>query len=189
VRGSCGGHPREELTPFRYTDAVFSQQQLIGTNPVTLESASKDWMDGFTAVASKQANQLAVDILTGRASDSDPNDSFYVQDYSWFRQATGLGPSDLMQSDDGLRKSSAPVALFRLTAKGGKLHPLAICIDFKGSLASSVVLFNNRLRVTDDRPDESSDWPWRYAKTVVQCGDWHRHEIGVHLTESHFIEE
>jgi hypothetical protein len=189
VRGSCGGHPREELTPFRYTDAVFSQQQLIGTNPVTLESASKDWMDGFTAVASKQANQLAVDILTGRASDSDPNDSFYVQDYSWFRQATGLGPSDLMQSDDGLRKSSAPVALFRLTAKGGKLHPLAICIDFKGSLASSVVLFNNRLRVTDERPDESSDWPWRYAKTVVQCADWHRHEIGVHLTESHFIEE
>lgn len=162
---------------------------MTGTNPVTLEIASAKWIEAFKTAALAQKNQAMADIISGKASDSDGRDSFYVQDYSWFRKAVGLGPTDTIQSDDGSRKTSAPVVLFRLTGANGKLHPLAICIDFKVSLDQLVTIFNKRLRETDSRSGEETDWPWRYAKTVFHSADWHRHEIGVHLTESHFVEE
>ncbi|KAG8823413.1 hypothetical protein FRC17_009342 [Serendipita sp. 399] len=172
-----------------YTDDVFAQQQFTGVNPTTIESASAEWIDRFRTAACVQSNWKADRILAGTAPDSDPQDSFYIQDNSYFREAVDVAPDTLLQSHDHQRFACATVSLFHLTAKNGKLHPIAICLDYKCSIKKSVVIFNQRLRVADDTSCEATDWPWRYAKTCAQVADWTRHEITVHLVNTHFVEE
>lgn len=82
----------------------------------------------------------------------------------------------------------AAVTLFQLH-DDGKLHPIAITIDYRGTMADSVTIFNQRMSPADSTRGEATDWPWRYAKTCAQVSDWYRHEITVHLTETHFVEE
>lgn len=83
----------------------------------------------------------------------------------------------------------ASVCLFHLELTTGRLHPFAIIIDYKDKIEDSVVIFNQRLRESDDNIDQAKDWPWRYAKTCAQVSDWTRHEVTVHLVNTHFIEE
>ncbi|KAG8677987.1 hypothetical protein FRC09_020220 [Ceratobasidium sp. 395] len=99
----------------------------------------------------------------------------------------GLLNDQELLSGDG-RYGAAPVALFHLGANG-HLHPLAIAIDYKGSLAESVVIFNKHLTPSADLVEEAKDWPWRYAKTCVQSADWLRHEVVIHLVNTHLVEE
>ena len=53
----------------------------------------------------------------------------------------------------------------------------------------SVTIFNKRMSPSDSTSGEKDDWPWRYAKTCAQVTDWMRHELTVHLTLSHLVEE
>lgn len=53
----------------------------------------------------------------------------------------------------------------------------------------SVTIFNKQLDPSDSTDKEKTDWPWRYAKTCAQVADWVRHEVTVHLVNTHFIEE
>jgi hypothetical protein len=78
--------------------------------------------------------------------------------------------------------------LFRLE-DDGMLHPIAIVLDYKGDMASSVTIFNRRFRSTDSKANEETDWPWRYAKMCAQSSDWLRHEVTIHLTNTHLVEE
>ena len=78
--------------------------------------------------------------------------------------------------------------MFHLGSQG-KLHPLSIIIDYRGSIASSVVVFNDRLDASASTYSEATNWPWRYAKMCAQAADWTRHEITVHLTNCHCVEE
>jgi hypothetical protein len=165
--------------PDWWTDAVFAQQQFVGTNPTTIEKADL-WVKAFAELA--QSNTEMYRLLLG---DAD----FFVQDCSYFRAAVGADAHADMVSNDGTKHLPAAVTLFQLT-HGGVLHPLAIALDFKGSLGSlrdSVVIFNKRVSPTDPEPED--DWPWRYAKTCAQVSDWLRHEITVHLVNAHFVEE
>jgi hypothetical protein len=165
-----------------YTDSVFAQQQLTGVNPTTLTLASSDWIQQFQTAAQAQSKGAMVELITSATG------SLYIQDCSYFRQAVGVGPNNELKSEDGEIFACAPVSLFHLQSDG-KLHPLAIVIDFKTSIANSVVIFNRRLRASDPLASEETDWPWRYAKTCAQVGDWIRHEVTVHLTNTHFVEE
>lgn len=79
------------------------------------------------------------------------------------------------------------MTLFHLTDKG-KLHPLSIIIDWKGSVDKSVIIINTRLS-PEEATDQEHDWPWRYAKSVAQSSDWLQHEGAIHLTNCHFVEE
>ncbi|KIM27395.1 hypothetical protein M408DRAFT_311254 [Serendipita vermifera MAFF 305830] len=167
-----------------YTDKVFAQQQFTGPNPTTIERASDDWITQFSKAAQAQGNQDMLQILSAGHSD----ESMYIQDCSYFRKAWGVAPDATMSSADGKRFACASVTLFRLD-NDGKLHPLAIVIDYKGSIDNSIVLFNRRLRPTDSTSTEPTDWPWRYAKTCAQISDWTRHEITVHLVNTHLVEE
>jgi len=115
-----------------------------------------------------------------------------VQDGSYFRKAVGVSdPTTVLHhkepSSDECWTVDA-VSLFQLH-ENGKLHPLAICIDYRGSLEKSVTIFNKRMSPQDSTSGEKEDWPWRYAKTCAQATDWMRHELAVHLTLSHFVEE
>lgn len=56
-------------------------------------------------------------------------------------------------------------------------------------MSNSVVIFNKRLDPSDPTDSEETDWPWRYAKMCAQVSDWTRHEITIHLTNTHFVEE
>ena len=88
-----------------------------------------------------------------------------------------------------LRYACASVVIFQLH-EDGRLHPLAITLDYRGSLDKSITIFNRRLNPDDKGDiDEKVDWPWRYAKTCAQTADWARHEIEVHLVNTHMIEE
>ncbi|KAB8345817.1 hypothetical protein FH972_022872 [Carpinus fangiana] len=188
-----------------YTDRIFAQQQFTGTNPVTLEKVSKHLYKEFVDTAEEQKNDGVAKVL----AQVDIKD-LYVQDYSYFRNAVKVDPHDDLHSikdesflhriadffssdarnDDAIRYLCAAVCLFHLEASGD-LHPLAIVIDYKESMHKSVVLFNKRLSSTD-RPanhSEENDWPWRYAKTCVSASEWTRHEVAVHLTNAHFVEE
>lgn len=80
----------------------------------------------------------------------------------------------------------------------GKLHPLAIVIDYRGAMEDSVVIFNKRLHATTESPKskdplaqdpQETDWPWRFAKTCHMSADWIRHEATVHLVNTHLVEE
>ncbi|KXJ86478.1 lipoxygenase 1 [Microdochium bolleyi] len=177
-----------------YSDRRFAQQQLSGVNPCTIEKAPADRIRAFAAEASKQGN-------TGMQTLLDQGKDIYMQDYSFFREAVGytngepfvnVVPADLSDPKKPVftkRFASAPIGLFQLH-DDGRLHPLAITIDYKGSMDKSVTIFNRRLGPDDKAVvAEKVDWPWRYAKTVLQAADWARHEIAVHLVDTHMIEE
>lgn len=164
-----------------WTDAVFAEQQLIGPNPTTLEKASPSWIKEFAEAA--ESNQDMYHLL----SSANP-ESLYVQDCSYFRAAIGAGAQADMTSNDGTRFLCAAVTLFNLSYQG-VLHPLAIAVDYKGSMKDSVVIFNKRVSPSSSIPESKDDWAWRYAKTCAQVSDWIRHEITVHLVNTHLVEE
>jgi hypothetical protein len=163
---------------------VFAQQHFTGTNATTITLA-RDWVFAFTQHAQTVKNQDMEKLLR-----SIPEKSLYVQDYSYFRTAMGYGSDSTKELASGNgRYGCAPVVLFHLNDEG-QLHPLAIVLDYKGSLDDSVVIYNKRLTSkTGTLTDEEKDWPWRYAKTCVQSADWLRHEVTIHLVNTHLVEE
>ncbi|KAJ3981023.1 lipoxygenase [Lentinula detonsa] len=162
-----------------YTDAAFGQQQFTGTNPTTITLAPRRWMDEFMLVARVQERTDVTKLLTERA------DNMYVQDYSDFRSSIGLYPGERIVCDG--RHGCSSVALFHLETEG-KLHPLGIVLDYKGSMQESVTIFNRRI-TSNVNGNEYEDWPWRFAKTCVQVSDWLRHEVAIHLVNTHLVEE
>ena len=168
-----------------YSDTRFAQQQFTGTNPVTITVASDEWLERFRQTAKTQKNQKVVEILSSAGQGS-----FYIQDSSYFRDAIKAGPKEVIrvESPTGNRWACAAVSLFQLHPDG-RLHPLAIVIDYKGSIEQSVTIFNKRLCPSDSTSSEKNDWPWRYAKTCAQVTDWLRHQLTIHLTNTHFMEE
>jgi hypothetical protein len=145
---------------------------------------AKDWKGAFEKCATKLGNKDALKFI-----ESASPENLYVQYYSYFRSAMGLQPTSELASGDG-RYGCAPVALLHLDDKR-RLHPLAIVVDLKGSMEASVVIFNKRLTPSGDPAKEEADWPWRYAKTkmAVQSADWLRHEVTIHLVNTHLVEE
>jgi hypothetical protein len=170
-------------SPDWYTDAVFAQQSFTGPNPTTITLASTEWIAKFTKTAQAQGNEKMANLLRTAKPES-----IYIQDYSYFREAVGAAPDATLKSDDGIRFGCAAVSLFKLS-DDGRLHPLAIVLDYLGSMENPVVVFNRRLQASDSTTSEYNDWPWRYAKMCNQVSDWTRHEIAVHLVNCHFVEE
>jgi hypothetical protein len=168
-----------------YSDARFAQQYFTGANPTTITKASDSFFNEFVTEAKKQNLRGAQKQLS-----SADRTSLYVADCSWFRKAVGFVPDkDLVSKDPlGDKHACAPVTLFELH-DDGRLHPLAIVIDYKGSMDKSVVIFNQRVTPSDPHHTEAFDWPWRYAKTAAQVGDWILHELLVHLGRTHLVEE
>lgn len=162
-----------------WSDAVFAQQQFVGVNPATIQRASPFWIEEFSELAPLNTDMSR--LLAGGDAES-----FYIQDCSYFRTALDVDEEADLVSSDGMRRLPATVTLFQLTDKG-ILHPLAITIDFKASLKDSVVIFNQRANPT--AKESNDDWPWRYAKTCAQVSDWSRHELAVHLVDTHLVEE
>lgn len=167
-----------------YSDARFAQQYFTGANPTTITKADS-FFDEFVTEARKQ-NLRGIQKQLASADRT----SLYVADCSWFRKACGFVPNKDLVSNDPLgdKHACAPVTLFELH-DDGRLHPLAIVIDYKGSMDKSVVIFNQRVTPSDPHHTEAFDWPWRYAKTAAQVGDWILHELLVHLGRTHLIEE
>ncbi|KAH6879478.1 lipoxygenase [Thelonectria olida] len=178
-----------------YSDARFAQQHLSGVNPTTIEKAPADKVKAYVDEANKQGLG-AMKALLSNGKD------LFIQDYSYFREATGVKTEETFENtiyelDSKFqptgkkvsRYACASVILFQLHSDG-RLHPLVITLDYRGSLDKSVTIFNRRL-TPDDKGDiaEKDDWPWRYAKTCAQTADWARHEIAVHLVDTHLIEE
>ena len=170
-----------------YTDEIFGQQQFTGTNPVTIKLASTVWTQGFTKAAAAQNLTEYVELLSSASKTS----SLFVQDCGYYRSTLGVSAQMALQADntpkDKPRYACSSVTLFHLTDKG-KLHPLAIIIDFKGAIENSVTIFNTR-KTPDEQTDQANDWPWRYAKSAAQSSDWLQHELTVHLTNCHLVEE
>ncbi|KAK6507978.1 hypothetical protein TWF481_006398 [Arthrobotrys musiformis] len=201
--------------PHWYTDEKFAQQHFSGTNPATIRAASRNWVGSFIKAAKAQG----LNNFEKHAMASFKNSNLFVQDYSYFRAAMRQkGAHELSYTStfqDRLsdlhgkffheRYGCASVVLFDLN-EDGKLHPLAIVLDYKeddigfsersrvyekntnNAMPNSVVIFNKRMS-PKDHGDEEHDWPWRYAKMCAQVSDWHRHEISTHLICTHLIEE
>ncbi|EPS38031.1 hypothetical protein H072_8276 [Dactylellina haptotyla CBS 200.50] len=189
-----------------YSDEQFAQQHFTGPNPTTISWASDKWIGSFKEAAKRLGTTDQVNHLNGV-----PKDSLYIQDYSYFRKAAGVEYDEELASTEnqyrfGKRYTGASVVLFQL-CDDGKLHPLAIVVDYKendieldaetwyynkttvNDMGNSVVMFNQRLSPEDKRHNEAKDYPWRYAKMCAQVCDWHRHEVGIHLVHTHLIEE
>lgn len=180
-----------------WSDRRFAQQQFTGTNPTTIEQVSDFWIHHFIDAASGDETDQKMKAKIQSLSSTD-RQSLYMQDYSYFRKAAGMPESDEItcefeESDPsgGSNKSRtsyrwgvASVCLFHLP-QNGMLQPLAIVLDWRGTAANSVTIYNKELSLSAQK----EDWPWRYAKTCVQVSDWLRHEVTVHLTNTHFIEE
>ncbi|KAH6990021.1 lipoxygenase [Ilyonectria destructans] len=172
-----------------FTDRRFAEQSLTGTNPTTLISVAK-LKDNLLAEFIETAGREKYDFWAKELPKKDPK-SLFVQDCRYFRAAVHAGSNDELSAVDAVSNTSwacAAVTLFELYPNG-KLHPIAIVCDYKTDMKSSVTIFNKRHLPTDSSTGEATDWPWRYAKTCAQVSDWLRHEIGVHLTRAHLIEE
>lgn len=183
--------------PDWYSDARFAQQHLSGVNPSTIEKANPDKVKAYIDEAHKQSLNSMVTIL------SEGTDLF-MQDYSYFREATNLSNEQdfrnivpelvdpVSKQPTGklsYRYACAPIVIFQLHPDG-RLHPLAITLDYKGSLDKSITIFNRRLTPYDKSDiNEKEDWAWRYAKTCAQTADWARHEVATHLVDTHMVEE
>ena len=178
-----------------YSDARFAQQHLSGVNPTTIETAPPEKVKAYADEAGKQK-------LEGMRKLLSEGRDLLIQDYSYFREATGVTNEQVFMNavpefdanmkptgKSAFRYACASVAIFQLH-EDGRLHPLAITLDYRGTLDKSITIFNRRLN-PDDKGDihEKDDWPWRYAKTCVQTADWARHEVAVHLVDTHMVEE
>ncbi|SMQ45257.1 unnamed protein product [Zymoseptoria tritici ST99CH_1A5] len=180
-----------------YSDRRFAQQFFTGTNPTTIELASDRWIEHFIHAATDSPGDQKMKKKIQDLSSKDRT-SLYVQDYSYFRKAAGMQEGEEIfcefeetyKSGLGTKKAihkrygMGSVCLFHLHPDG-QLRPLAIVLDWLGSAEKSVTIYNKELSLSDQR----TDWPWRYAKTCVQTSDWLRHEVTVHLTLTHLIEE
>ena len=170
-----------------YSDRRFADQNLTGTNPATITRASAAWIEAFLKAA-RIGGYAKWESALAKADAA----SLFIQDGSYFRKAVGVtNPEEVLHFkppsvDENWCVGS--VSLFQLH-EDGKLHPVAICIDHKGSMERSVTIFNKRMTPSDSTASEKEDWPWRYAKTCAQVTDWMRHELTVHLTLSHYVEE
>ncbi|KAL8298704.1 hypothetical protein RB597_007355 [Gaeumannomyces tritici] len=167
-----------------FSDSRFAQQFFTGGDPSTITKAG-EWTQIFIDAATDPADAAMKAKIQARAG------SLYVQDYSYFRRIAGYGPKDEMSAQPKLggetrnkRWSVSSVCLLNL-ADNGRLEPLAIIIDWLGSAADSVFIYNKELSLTKQK----EDWPWRYAKTCVMSSDWIRHNITVHLCRTHLVEE
>lgn len=147
-----------------YTDESFGQQQFTGANPTTIELASSDWSKRFAAEAQAQDRK----DLSSLIAQSATSNSLFVQDCSYYRSIASTSDTDDLRAwatpKDRPRFACAPVALFQLTS-AGKLHPLAIIIDYRGAMNKSITIFNKRSGPNDTEINQATDWPWRYAKT------------------------
>ncbi|KAK2466546.1 hypothetical protein APHAL10511_001408 [Amanita phalloides] len=162
-----------------YTDVAFGQQQFTGVNSTTITLAPRRWIDEFKTVSQAQRRIDVTKLLT-----DDPT-SIFIQDYSDFRSAMSVSANSEFTLEG--RYGCSSVVLFHLEPEG-RLHPIAITIDYKGSMENSVTIFNRR--ITSATPgDEYEDWPWRYAKMCAQVSDWLRHEVAIHLVNTHLVEE
>ncbi|KAK3995566.1 putative lipoxygenase [Cladorrhinum sp. PSN332] len=169
-----------------YSDRRFADQSFTGTNPTTITQASATWVQDFIKAA--KAGGYHKWVITLEKADKK---SLFIQDGSYIRKAVGVSPdATLTNKQPGSDQNWAvgAVTLFQLH-EDGKLHPIAICIDYKGSLDKSITIFNQRISPNDSTYGEKEDWPWRYAKTCAQVTDWMRHELTVHLCLSHLVEE
>ena len=162
-----------------YTDAAFGQQQFTGANATTITLAPQRWIEEFKVASNIQQRTDVSKLLT-----DDPA-SIFIQDYSDFRSAMGVSPTTEFMLDG--RYGCSSVILFHLEPEG-KLHPLVITIDHKGNLEESVTIFNRRISSATPG-NEAEDWPWRYAKMCAQSSDWLRHEVSIHLVNTHLVEE
>jgi hypothetical protein len=166
-----------------YSDSRFAQQHFTGTNPTTIERASNDWIDHFIRAAKTSDDAVAKNTITELSTSC--KESFFMQDYSYFRKAAGMeSAADIKcedeNNDGSYRYGCASVCLFFLNEKG-QLYPLAIVTDWRGSLETSVTIYNRELfKRTDIRSgsekhdpkvtvtEEVNDWPWRYGKSPHQ---------------------
>ncbi|KAF4466286.1 lipoxygenase 1 [Fusarium albosuccineum] len=174
------------LLPDWFSDRRFADQSFTGTNPTTIEKVPQDLLAEFVETAKRDGWEYWAKTLP-----QIDTKSLFVQDTRYFRTAFGAKPDEELKhresaSDDNW--ACAAVTLFQLH-DDGKLHPIAIVCDYKGSMKNSVTIFNQRKTPSDSSDKEKNDWPWRYAKTCAQVSDWVRHEVGVHLTRAHMIEE
>ncbi|KAI1175013.1 lipoxygenase [Nemania sp. FL0916] len=168
-----------------FSDRRFAEQSFSGTNPVTIEKPSDALVEEFIEAAREAGDNHWATLLP------KIKESLLVQDYSYFRKAIGVDPTHIMKhKEDGADEcwSVASVALYQLH-DNGKLHPIAITIDYKQSMKDSVTIFNKRKNPSDSTDGEKEDWPWRYAKTCALSADWIRHELTIHLGDAHLIEE
>ncbi|RPA81441.1 Lipoxygenase [Ascobolus immersus RN42] len=179
--------------PDWYTDMVYAEQQFIGVNPTSIEQCPMELIGEFIDEAVKQGREDIANILRRETH----NKSLYVQDCRYFRDAISysfrgkavpqVSPTDPLEDGTG-KYGCASVSLFQLH-DDGMLHPLSIVLDYKGSMKDSVTIFNRRTSPTDDSSHEASDWAWRYAKTCAQVSDYLRHQVAVHLVNTHLVEE
>ena len=158
--------------PDWYSDERFAQQHFTGTNPTTIEVASDFWIKHFIGAA-RSEDQAMRDKIQRLATES--KGSLYMQDYSYFRKAAGMKESDVIfceydetyveetdRENQRIRKARrygvAAVCLFQLN-DDGKLKPLAIVCDWRGSAEKSITIYNKELELSAQR----EDWPWRYG--------------------------
>jgi hypothetical protein len=170
-----------------YTDARFAQQHFTGTNPTTIERASEEWILHFTDASKDPADTKAQQTIMALASTS--KGSLYMQDYSYFRKAAGMGETDIIKCEfdetyveagkkktrKNFRYGCASVCLFYLN-DAGALQPLAIIIDWRGSAEQSVTIYNRELIKRDatlkslDAVAEKTEK--KVTKSIDEAHDW-----------------
>ncbi len=131
--------------PDWFSDARFAQQSFTGANPCTIRLASHEWTARFKEAARVQKVSTALDFIDQATKNLCSCRTVVIS----------IRRSRLVQRRSSKQKI-ATTTLFHLTPNG-RLHPLAILIDRRCSIADSVTILNKRLTPLDP---ESSDFEY-----------------------------
>ncbi len=152
-----------------FNDRYFSQQCVMGTNPIMLQGVNAD--NPLPKTFKVQEAQLPI---TQAALDKAlVNNELYVLKYDFLQPLT----EQLGEVDGKQKYISTPIALFVLK-DDGQLQPLAIQLDMNQDTST-----DNPIITPDDNEQ------WKMAKTCVQAADATVHDLWSHAVRIHYLME
>lgn len=162
-RGGCWCLPHAHHPADWSSDRYFVEQRVLGVNPCAIRGLA-------TLPAAEQAEIRGLFEAGGAPlpAASASAEQLFVLDY-----AILAGASRTL--DRSRSYVPAPVCAFALSAAGA-LRPIAIVCD-RASLGAPAAV------AVADSPQ------WRFAKMCVRAADFSVHELGAHLTLTHFVSE
>eukprot|EP00656_Telonema_subtile_P001108 TRINITY_DN10523_c0_g1_i2.p1 TRINITY_DN10523_c0_g1~~TRINITY_DN10523_c0_g1_i2.p1 ORF type:complete len:489 (+),score=90.85 TRINITY_DN10523_c0_g1_i2:80-1546(+) len=149
-------------------DDYFVQQRLRGANP--------NAMRALTSKDRHLVNQALHKRGSGQLPDANATYELYVCDYTFLSNYSSQLPEEGPYVP-------APLAVFQYSK--GKFTPTAILFDSAGRYEGAMLYDHDKAR--------EGHWElaktWEFAKMCVRVADWIMHELGAHLTLTHFVTE
>jgi len=146
-----------------------------GTPPL----AAWEHDDYFTQQRTLGVNPCALSLATDHVKALFPADVFADDGHKYYAVDYKILVPYAQQLAQAKAPKYIPASVCVFKYKDGKLAPVAILLDQSVPKEQHLVVVN----------DGTESPQWRYAKLAVRVADWNVHELGSHLTLTHYVSE